>query len=70
MVRYMIWSHGIPFNIVSPLELKKFATGRTKVEKSVIFKQALKMWKVDLDDENTADAFVLWMIGRALTRTR
>jgi len=69
LVRYMVWSHGVPFIIVSPLELKKFATGKPKAEKAVILKQVLKNWQVDLDDDDVADAFVLTMVGRALTRT-
>jgi Holliday junction resolvasome RuvABC endonuclease subunit len=69
LVRYMVWRHEIPYLIVSPAEVKKFATGKSKAEKSLILKQTLKVWKVDLNDDNEADAFVLTMIGRALTGT-
>jgi Holliday junction resolvasome RuvABC endonuclease subunit len=65
LVRYMVWSHEIPYLIVSPAEVKKFATGKSKAEKNQMLKECLRRFKQDFNDDNEADAYILAMIGRA-----
>lgn len=55
-----------PFYVVSPLSLKKFATGQIKSDKNVIMKEVLKRWGFDSQTDHEADAFVLAKIGEYL----
>jgi len=49
--------------VVSPSTLKKYVLGSGVAEKSLILKTVLKKWKVDLDDDNIADAYGLARLG-------
>ena len=53
--------------LVTPSQLKKFATGKGNVDKNVVIKEVYKRFGIDTDDDNTADAVVLGYIGLALT---
>lgn len=51
---------------VSPGQLKKFATGKGNSTKDVILMHVYKRWKVEFNDNNIADAFVLAKIGQSV----
>lgn len=52
--------------IVSPGQLKKFATGKGVAAKDIVIKEVFKKWGADFNDNNLADAFVLAKIAFAL----
>lgn len=58
----------LPENLfmVSNQHLKMFATGKGGGQKSVIIKEVYKNWGFDTNDDNAADAFVLWKIGMCM----
>lgn len=66
LVRHALWQLGIDYLLVTPSQLKKFALGSGKGEKSLIMKEVLKRFGVDTGDDNQADAVVLAHIGAAL----
>jgi len=53
------------FLVIQPTMLKKFITGKGNCEKSLILKETYKRYKVDIDDDNIADAYGLAMVGYA-----
>lgn len=63
MVRYMLSLHNIPYTIISPMQLKKFATGNGSAEKDIMIDAFMKCTKfqntlgVKIDD--IADAYFL-----------
>lgn len=42
--------------------LKQFVTGKGNSKKELVMKEVYKKWKFDTDDNNEADAFVMWKI--------
>lgn len=56
------------FVIVAPTQLKKFATGKGNCGKEVIMKEIYKRYKVDFNDNNLSDGFILSKIGEALLK--
>lgn len=56
---------GIPWLEVPPTQVKQFATGQGKGNKSVIIKEVYKRWGFDTDSDDLADAYVLAKIGEA-----
>jgi len=54
------------FIIVTPTQLKKYATSKGNCGKDIIIKEIYKKYKIDFNDNNLADAFVLAKIGQAL----
>lgn len=66
---YLIKKIGIlPKNLVLclPQHLKMFACSKGNAPKNLVIKEVFKKWKFDTNDDNEADAFVLWRISRAL----
>lgn len=70
LMRIHMYQRKIPFLIVAPAQLKKFATGSGSSQKSMIIKEVYKRWNVDAKDDNQADAFVLNKIAQELCRTQ
>ena len=58
-VRMALYEAGIPFYVVAPSQLKKFATGKGVGQKSIVVREVYKRWGVDAKDDNQADACVL-----------
>ncbi len=46
--------------------LKMFLTGKGMAKKELILKEVYKRWNFDTNDNNEADAFVMWKILKAL----
>ena len=53
---------------VAPMQLKKFITGLGKGNKSKIMQQVLKRWNFEAENDDIADAYGLWQIGRYLSK--
>lgn len=52
--------------LVTPQQLKKFATGNGNAKKDVLVKEVLKRWGEDFDDTNLAEAYVLARVAHAV----
>lgn len=66
---YLIKKVGIlPKNLIlcSPQHLKMFVCSKGNAHKNLVIKEVFKKWNFDTNDDNKADAFVLWRISRAL----
>jgi len=64
IVRFALRKRHIPYTLVSPTTLKRFVG--SPGSKSMIPKECLKRWKIDLDSDDLADALVLTKIGEAI----
>ena len=64
--RAMLTDAEIPFVLVAPTTLKKFATGKGNCPKDNIMMEIYKRWHVTMTNNNLADAFILAKIGQAL----
>ena len=68
MVRHWLWKNRIPFILVPPMTLKKFATGKGNADKDMVIKEVYKRWGHDCTISDEADAcaalhFGLQLIG-------
>ena len=66
MVRGVLDDYNIPFVIVAPTSLKKFATGSGGSKKDVMLIEVFKRWGVTILDDNENDAFCLAKVGEEL----
>ena len=64
IVRYALNNINVHYTLVSPTTLKRFVG--SPGSKSMIPKEVLKRWKIDLDSDDLADALVLTKIGEAI----
>jgi crossover junction endodeoxyribonuclease RuvC len=67
LTRAMVMNYHIPFVIVAPTSLKKYATGNGIAKKDVMLIEVYKRWGVSILDDNECDAYCLAQIGLALT---
>ena len=66
LVREMLHKNKIPFIIVAPTSLKKFATNKGNCQKDEVMLACYKRWHVTFKDNNISDAYILARIGEAL----
>lgn len=66
LIREQLWRWGIPFVIVAPSTLKKFATGKGNAKKDSMYLETYKRWGLSFSDDNLCDAHALARIGEAL----
>jgi len=59
---------GIPFVVVTPTQIKKFATGKGNSPKNLIVREVFKKWGVEAKDDNQADASVLAYIADLIVK--
>ena len=64
VVEVCLYQRGIPFVVVSPSEMKKFATGKGNASKDMVLAEAVRM-NSDINDNNAADAYFLYLMGLA-----
>ena len=66
LVRVMLYEMGLRFCLVTPMQLKKFITGKGAGEKSLILREVFRRWTVEAADDNQADAVGLAHLARAI----
>ncbi len=66
LVRERLVLTGVDFVIVAPTTLKKFVTGKGNAPKDLMLLETYKRYKVDITNDNIADAYGLARIGEAL----
>lgn len=64
VIRMSLYRMGYRYIEVSPTSAKKFVTGKGNAEKDSIMMHCLKNWKVEIGNNNAADAFGLCKFGR------
>ena len=69
-VRLNMWRRTMPFQVVSPSSLKKFAAGAGNAKKEQMMLEVFKRWNVTAADNNQADAAALAYLGATLTGLR
>lgn len=65
-IRNALFIRGILPAIVTPAQLKKFATGKGNTKKDAMAVPIYKHWGFDHSSDNVRDAFVLAQIARSL----
>lgn len=65
-IRNALFQAGIDYNLVTPGQLKKFATGKGNTSKDNMILPIYKRWGYEHDSDNVRDAYVLANIARAL----
>lgn len=60
-VRSMLIEYGYPYATLPPSSLKKYATGRGGADKRSMSVEAFKRGAVEFSDDNTCDAWWLWV---------
>ena len=66
VIRVLLHLLMVNWRVVSPAQVKKFATGKGNASKVQVIKAVDKRWGIDTDSDDIADAFVLAKIGQAL----
>jgi len=66
LIRVAMYEQGMPFYVISPPQLKKYATGKGNGPKGIVIREIYKRWGIDAKDDNQADACVLAHIAEAL----
>lgn len=65
-LKMAIWPHGIPMLVVPPATMKLVITGKGNAKKPEIAAALLKNMKVEIDDEDAADAVGLLLCALSL----
>ena len=68
LIKYFLWMLNKPILLVAPTMLKKFITGKGNAKKDIVIKEVFKQYNFDTNDNNQADAFGLFVIGKMLAR--
>jgi crossover junction endodeoxyribonuclease RuvC len=63
LFRERVYTRGVPYIIVTPGSLKKFATGSGAAKKEQVMMQVYKRWEFEAKTNNESDAFVLAKLG-------
>lgn len=66
MLRYSLFSRHIPWFVVNPSQLKKFATGYGNAKKPDMIVAANELMGLETDDDNVADAALLGLVGHCV----
>lgn len=56
LVRHALWLADIPYILIPPMTLKKFATGHGNADKDMVIKEVYKRWGHDCTISDEADA--------------
>jgi len=64
LMRNCLYAAKLPFIVVSPNQLKKFATSKGNVGKGIVIREVYRKWAVECKDDNQADACALAYMAR------
>lgn len=65
VIRTSLYDKDISYIVVSPTTIKKFLTGKGNAPKNVMLKDLYKHFKIDVDNDNEADAITLALLAKA-----
>lgn len=65
LIRRELWSHGLPFVLVPPKTLKAFAGVGGAATKAQMIQAAQEAFRIEVEDDNAADALWLAEVGAA-----
>src|SRR3990167_3361894 len=68
VLKLALYEAGHRIAIVPPTTLKKFTCGAGNAPKNVMLLHVYKRWGFECSDDNIADAFALWQLGKVLVR--
>ena len=63
VIMYFLKVRKIKFVLIPPTTVKKFITGKGNSKKSLVMKSLYKKYRIDLDDEDEADATAVLITG-------
>lgn len=66
MVRCMLNDREVRYFVCPPTSLKLFVAGKGNAPKSVMLREVYRLWKVEAEDDNQADAAALAHLGKCL----
>jgi crossover junction endodeoxyribonuclease RuvC len=66
IIRFKLFRMGIEYVEVAPATLKKFATGKGVGDKNKVMLKVFKQWKLEFENDDECDAFVLSVIAKYL----
>ena len=59
IVRYQLYQQKIPFKVIPPNSLKKFATGKGRVKKNLMLLHCYKKFGEEFESDDLCDAYLL-----------
>jgi len=59
VIKYILEEKGLTYTIIAPMAVKKFVTGKGNAHKELVLMKVLKVYGIEFDDNNKADAFVI-----------
>ena len=70
VIRLALFDWGIPYLVVAPASLKKFVTGNGAADKTKVMASIKTKWKIEIDQDDQADAYGLAQVARAFIKPR
>lgn len=67
MCRFALYQRHVPWIVVNPSQLKKFATGYGNAPKPDMILAAKNLMGLETDDDNVADAALLGLVGHCVS---
>jgi len=65
LVRHRLFNKAVPMKLVTPNQAKKFLTGKYNCDKNLILLKTYRVYGIEVEDDNIADAINLNKIGQA-----
>jgi crossover junction endodeoxyribonuclease RuvC len=69
MIREWLFRRNHNYTIITPSQLKKFATGKGNTPKDAMAVPIFKRWGFESNSNNVVDAYVLAQMARAITQS-
>jgi Holliday junction resolvasome RuvABC endonuclease subunit len=66
IIRLLLYRKKIPFKVVAPAQLKKFAGVGPQADKPKVMKAVAKKWGIEIDQDDACDAYVLSRVAHLL----